>query len=215
MQEIFRKIQNRRVRGRRAGGAVRRLRLSQTAGAGGRPHRGKGLPDPRSAAASRRKIDLERIKAIAPLEGREVDAARRHHQRRELSQPQRNHGVIQGQEKRRRIAKAVAFARANNLAITAAGVRHSMGGHAFLRGGIVLDMRAFNRIKLNDVSKDRSPSSRAQAGTTSRTSSIRALPCAPCNPPTSLPSAVLSWLRCSRHGSSGRRAGAARSSRCA
>lgn len=47
------------------------------------------------------------------------------------------------------IAKALQFARERGLKVTAAGVKHSMGGHAFARGGLVLDMTQFNRIQLN------------------------------------------------------------------
>ncbi len=47
------------------------------------------------------------------------------------------------------IARTLAFARSKGLKVTAAGVRHSMGGQAFDRGGIVLDMRKFNRMSLN------------------------------------------------------------------
>ena len=49
------------------------------------------------------------------------------------------------------IAKTLAFARDNKLSVTTAGVRHSMGGQAFRKGGIVLDMRGFNRIVLNET----------------------------------------------------------------
>ena len=51
------------------------------------------------------------------------------------------------------IAKTLAFARDNKLSVTTAGVRHSMGGHAFRKGGIVLDMRGFNRIVLNESTR--------------------------------------------------------------
>jgi FAD/FMN-containing dehydrogenase len=51
------------------------------------------------------------------------------------------------------IAKTLAFARDNKLSVTTAGVRHSMGGQAFRKGGIVLDMRSFNRIVLNEASR--------------------------------------------------------------
>ena len=51
------------------------------------------------------------------------------------------------------IARTLAFARDNKLSVTTAGVRHSMGGHAFRKGGIVLDMRTFNRIVLNEASR--------------------------------------------------------------
>ena len=49
------------------------------------------------------------------------------------------------------IAKTLTFARANKLSVTCAGVRHSMGGQAFRKGGIVLDMRTFNRVTLNEA----------------------------------------------------------------
>jgi len=51
------------------------------------------------------------------------------------------------------IGKTLAFAREHKLSVTSAGVRHSMGGQAFRKGGIVLDMRGFNRITLNEGSK--------------------------------------------------------------
>ncbi len=51
------------------------------------------------------------------------------------------------------IAKTLAFARDNRLSITTAGVRHSMGGQAFRKGGVVLDMRGFNRIVLNESAR--------------------------------------------------------------
>ena len=44
------------------------------------------------------------------------------------------------------IREALAFARTNDLKITPAGSRHSMGGHSFSKGGLVLDMRGFNRV---------------------------------------------------------------------
>lgn len=47
------------------------------------------------------------------------------------------------------VAAALAFARANHLTVSAAGVRHSMGGQAFARGGLMLDMRALNAIRLD------------------------------------------------------------------
>ncbi len=51
------------------------------------------------------------------------------------------------------IAKTLAFARDNKLSITSAGVRHSMGGQAFRKGGIVLDMRGFNKVVLNEATR--------------------------------------------------------------
>jgi len=47
------------------------------------------------------------------------------------------------------VARALAFARARGLALTAAGAKHSMGGHAFAPGGMVLDMRPLNHISLD------------------------------------------------------------------
>lgn len=58
------------------------------------------------------------------------------------------HGVV-GVRTERQIADALAYARANGLPVSAAGAKHSMGGHAFRRGGVVLDMRDFNRIQLD------------------------------------------------------------------
>lgn len=51
------------------------------------------------------------------------------------------------------IGKVLAFARDNGLTVTAAGVRHSMGGQAFRKGGVVLDMRRFNAIRVNADAK--------------------------------------------------------------
>ena len=50
------------------------------------------------------------------------------------------------------VAEALSYARAAGLTISPAGVRHSMGGQAFKRGGIMLDMRGFNRIELHPES---------------------------------------------------------------
>ena len=47
------------------------------------------------------------------------------------------------------IAKALAYARTNNLKVSAFGARHSMGGHAFAPNGVQLDMTGFNAITLN------------------------------------------------------------------
>ena len=49
----------------------------------------------------------------------------------------------------REVAEALNYARAANLTISPAGVRHSMGGQAFRRGGIMLDMRGLNRVELH------------------------------------------------------------------
>jgi len=49
----------------------------------------------------------------------------------------------------REVADTLAYARAAGLTVSPAGVRHSMGGQAFRRGGIMLDMRQMNRIELH------------------------------------------------------------------
>ena len=51
------------------------------------------------------------------------------------------------------IRLALAHARATGLKVSTAGVRHSMGGHAFAIGALMLDMRPFKRITLNDASR--------------------------------------------------------------
>jgi FAD/FMN-containing dehydrogenase len=47
------------------------------------------------------------------------------------------------------IQSALAFARANDLKVSLAGARHSMGGHAFFKNALVLDMTRFNTMSLN------------------------------------------------------------------
>ncbi len=47
------------------------------------------------------------------------------------------------------VAAALAHARANGLVVSPAGVKHSMGGQAFQRGGMMLDMRGMNAIRLD------------------------------------------------------------------
>lgn len=44
---------------------------------------------------------------------------------------------------------ALAVARNRNLPITASGQRHSMGGQALSRGGLILDMRGLNQVSLD------------------------------------------------------------------
>jgi FAD/FMN-containing dehydrogenase len=51
------------------------------------------------------------------------------------------------------VAKAVQFARDHKLKVTAAGQRHSMGGQSFVQDGIVLDMRGFNKLRLDKEHK--------------------------------------------------------------
>ncbi len=51
------------------------------------------------------------------------------------------------------IRNALAFAREKKLKLSIAGVRHSMGGQAFSRGAIVLDMTGFNKAMLHEDAK--------------------------------------------------------------
>jgi len=51
------------------------------------------------------------------------------------------------------IKNALIFARANNLKVSIAGVRHSMGGHAFYKDALVLDMTKFNTMSLDENAK--------------------------------------------------------------
>src|SRR5579862_2045852 len=47
------------------------------------------------------------------------------------------------------IQDALRFARENQLKVSVAGQRHSMGGQAFSQNGLVLDMRDFNQISVD------------------------------------------------------------------
>src|SRR6267154_1106319 len=98
------------------------------------------------------KIDLDRIKAIAPLKdvkwsqlGGSINDA-------SCLNKTEIYGVVEVRSVDD-IARTLTFARDNKLSITTAGVRHSMGGQAFRKGGIVLDMRGFNRIVLNEATR--------------------------------------------------------------
>ncbi len=51
------------------------------------------------------------------------------------------------------IRNALQFARENNLKVTCAGQQHSMGGQTFTHGGLILDLKEFNRIKLDKEHK--------------------------------------------------------------
>jgi FAD/FMN-containing dehydrogenase len=51
------------------------------------------------------------------------------------------------------IQNAVKFAREHKLKVTAAGSRHSMGGHTFVKDGLVLDMMGFNQLRLDKQNK--------------------------------------------------------------
>ncbi|MBB3586422.1 FAD-binding oxidoreductase [Sphingomonas sp. BK481] len=47
------------------------------------------------------------------------------------------------------VATALRYASAHGLTVSAAGVKHSMGGQAFRAGGVVLDMRGMDAIRLD------------------------------------------------------------------
>nr|WP_246616809.1 FAD-binding oxidoreductase [Sphingomonas yunnanensis] len=47
------------------------------------------------------------------------------------------------------VETALRYASAHGLTVSAAGVKHSMGGQAFKRGGVVLDMRSMDAIRLD------------------------------------------------------------------
>jgi FAD/FMN-containing dehydrogenase len=51
------------------------------------------------------------------------------------------------------VAAALAYARAHGLTVSAAGVKHSMGGQAFRAGGVVLDMRPLNAVRLDEAAR--------------------------------------------------------------
>ena len=51
------------------------------------------------------------------------------------------------------ISKALSRARAEGLKVSIAGARHSQGGHAFAPGAIVLDMRGFNSMSLDEQAR--------------------------------------------------------------
>jgi FAD/FMN-containing dehydrogenase len=52
------------------------------------------------------------------------------------------------------ITKALEFAQKNNLHITAFGSRHTMGGQAFYKDAVLLDMSSFNKIiSINEDNK--------------------------------------------------------------
>jgi FAD/FMN-containing dehydrogenase len=51
------------------------------------------------------------------------------------------------------VKQALLFARQHKLKVSIAGVRHSMGGHAFFKNALVLDMTRFNQMTLDENSK--------------------------------------------------------------
>lgn len=51
------------------------------------------------------------------------------------------------------VATALRYAQARGLTVSAAGVKHSMGGQAFRAGGVVLDMRGFDAVTLDAAAR--------------------------------------------------------------
>ena len=51
------------------------------------------------------------------------------------------------------VTAALKYAAAQRLKVSMAGARHSMGGHAFARGGMVLDMTGFKALTLNEAER--------------------------------------------------------------
>ena len=51
------------------------------------------------------------------------------------------------------VRDALRFARANDLKLSIAGVRHSMGGHAFAKNAVVLDMTRFNAMSFDESTR--------------------------------------------------------------
>ena len=98
------------------------------------------------------KIDLEQIKAIAPLKGVKWSQLGGSINDASCLNKTEIYGVVEVHSVED-IARTLAFARDNKLSVTTAGVRHSMGGQAFRKGGIVLDMRSFNTIVLNEAAR--------------------------------------------------------------
>lgn len=60
------------------------------------------------------------------------------------------HGIVQVRSEED-IRNALQFARDHGRKVSLAGVRHSMGGQAFYNDAVVLDMRAFNAITLDEA----------------------------------------------------------------
>src|SRR3954449_221957 len=112
-----------------------------------------GEKDCRPAAAGEQgKIDLDRVRAIAPLQGVTWSQLGGAINDASCLNKTEIYGMVEVHSIDD-IAKTLAFARDNKLSVTTAGVRHSMGGQAFRKGGIVLDMRTFNKIVLNETSR--------------------------------------------------------------
>ena len=61
-------------------------------------------------------------------------------------------GIVQVQSEAD-VRQALESARARGAKVSIAGARHSQGGHAFANGNIVLDMRRFNRLVVNEQAR--------------------------------------------------------------
>lgn len=64
----------------------------------------------------------------------------------------RVYGIVQVQETDD-INKALVLAKENTLKVAIAGVRHSMGGQAFSKNALILDMTKFNQVSLDEQRK--------------------------------------------------------------
>jgi FAD/FMN-containing dehydrogenase len=59
------------------------------------------------------------------------------------------HGIVEVKSAED-VANAITYAKQNRLKISMAGARHSMGGQAFYRNALVLDMTKFNKMSLDE-----------------------------------------------------------------
>jgi FAD/FMN-containing dehydrogenase len=59
------------------------------------------------------------------------------------------HGIVEVKSAED-VANAITYAKENKLKISMAGARHSMGGQAFYRNALVLDMTKFNKMSLDE-----------------------------------------------------------------
>ena len=59
------------------------------------------------------------------------------------------------------VRNALAYAREHDLKVSIAGVKHSMGGQAFAKNALVLDMTGFNSVQINESKKTMSVQSGA------------------------------------------------------
>ena len=64
--------------------------------------------------------------------------------------PDAVHGIVTVREVED-VRQAFAMARTYGVKVSIAGARHSQGGHAFAPNNIVLDMRSFNRMSLDET----------------------------------------------------------------